>query len=81
MTERAIALRAFVADIAGFDVTDATLDGALFGAGVLDSLNLLNVVSFVEQLWSIRVPAGDLTLEHWDTLTAIEAYAGRSIAS
>lgn len=70
-------LRAFVADLAQLSPADLAPDTLLFGSGIIDSLNLLELVAFVEQRCAIHVSAGDLTLDNWNTLRSIEAYTAR----
>ncbi|GAB3253141.1 acyl carrier protein [Chitinimonas naiadis] len=52
-------------------------DTALFSAGIIDSLNLIQLVMFVEKQCGIRVPAEDLTLEYWDSVDRIVGYVAR----
>ena len=70
-------LRVFVADLARLSPADLTLNGPLFETGVIDSLNLVELVVFVEERCHIKVGAGDLTLDNWNTLEAIESYVAR----
>lgn len=52
-------------------------DAPLFSSGIIDSLNLIEIVAFVEGLCGFKVPAEDLRLEHWDSVDRILAYASR----
>jgi len=70
-------LRDFVAELARLDPADVALDGPLFGSGIIDSLNLLELVAFVEKRRGIHVSAGDLTLDNWNTLQSIESFVTR----
>ncbi len=47
---------------------------ALFSAGLIDSVNLLELIVFVEKLCSISVPPEDITLDYWDSVDKIVAY-------
>lgn len=47
---------------------------ALFSTGLLDSVAMLSVIAFVEERAGIEVPAGDVTLENFDTPERIATY-------
>lgn len=49
-------------------------ESALFSSGVLDSVAMLNLISFLEEIANIEVRASDVTLENFDTAQRIEAY-------
>lgn len=49
-------------------------DAALFSAGIIDSMSLLDLVAFVEKHCAIKVPAADLRLEYWDSVNRIVRY-------
>lgn len=53
-----------VADIGDMD--------SLIEHGVLDSLGLLNLMTFIEDQTGIRVPDEEVLLENFETITAIE---------
>ncbi|GLK64305.1 acyl carrier protein [Paracoccus kondratievae] len=46
----------------------------LFSSGILDSVAMVGLISFVEQQAGVRVQPGDVTLENFDTVDAILAY-------
>lgn len=50
-------------------------DTELFSTGLLDSVGLINVVTYVEQAAGIDVRAADVTLENFDSPNRIVAYA------
>lgn len=70
-------LRSFIAGLARVPESDLDADAQLFGTGIIDSLNLLDLVAFVEKRWSLSVGAGDLTLDNWQSIRTIESYIGR----
>jgi acyl carrier protein len=70
-------LREFIADLAGLEPDDPSLDGALFATGIIDSLNLLELVAHVEKQCQLRVAADELTLDNWNTIHGIESYVER----
>ena len=49
-------------------------DDDLLTSGVLDSLSVMSVIHFIEQDLEIDVPAEDVTIEHFVSLRAIDAY-------
>jgi acyl carrier protein len=49
----------------------------LFSAGIIDSLNLIDLITFTEQHFAFRVPAEDVTLDNWDSVDKIVAYVAR----
>lgn len=77
MSEHLPGLRDFIADLAGLERDDPSLDGALFATGIIDSLNLLELVAHVEKQCGLRVAADELTLDNWNTIQGIEAYVDR----
>ena len=56
-------------------VIDADED--LLGSGLLDSLSVISLVHFIEEELSIEVPAEDVTIDNFVSLSAIEAYLTR----
>jgi acyl carrier protein len=49
----------------------------LFSAGIIDSVNLLELVVFAEGLCKVKVPPEDIRLEHWDSVEKIVSYLAR----
>lgn len=49
----------------------------LFSAGIIDSINLIELITFTEQHFAVRVPAEDVTLDNWDSVEKILAYVAR----
>lgn len=54
---------------------------ALFSAGIIDSVNLLELVVFAEGLCQLSVPPEDIRLEYWDSVEKIAAYLARRRAA
>lgn len=52
-------------------------DEDLLGSGLLDSLSVMSLVHFMEETFAIEIPAEDVVIEHFMTLSAIEAYVER----
>ena len=60
-------------------MADLDQNVSLLETGVIDSINLLNLVLFVEERFQIKVLDEDLTPENFETLSAIQALIGRKI--
>lgn len=50
------------------------IESELFSTGLLDSVAMLNLITFVEEKGKIEVRASDVTLDNFDTPQRIEAY-------
>lgn len=77
MSDFSKALLEFVAELARCGPDELEPDAALFESGLIDSLNLVELVAFVEERCGIHVAPGDLTLDNWNTLRSIEAFIAR----
>jgi acyl carrier protein len=55
----------------------ASADDSLVDLGLLDSLGLLTLVTFVELKWSVKIAPKDFTPESFRSLHQIEATLGR----
>lgn len=49
-------------------------DTELFSTGMLDSVSMVGLISFVEEHAGMRVQPADVTLDNFDTIDAILAY-------
>lgn len=68
------ALRRYIQStlLGGKHVSD---DEELLLSGMIDSLGVMSLVSFVEQSYQIEIPFEDVTLENLATIRAILSYA------
>lgn len=66
-------IRGFVENdlLSGRKVAD---DEGLLLSGLVDSLGVMRLVSFIESSFDIKVPSSDLRLENFANLAAISAY-------
>ena len=66
-------LRNYVQDtlLGGRSVAD---DEELLLSGMLDSLAVMSLVSFVEQTYALKVPFEDVVIENFESLEAIGQY-------
>lgn len=53
---------------------ELTKEDDLLGNGLIDSLGIMKLIQFIEKSYSIKIPAEDLTIEHFMTVEAIEDY-------
>ena len=49
-------------------------DDDLLTSGLIDSLGIMQLVLFIEQEFSVNVPAEDVTIENFQSVAKIEAY-------
>ena len=62
------------------DGVEITADTSLFRDQLLDSMNLTNLISFLEETFHIRVGAMDIVYENLDTVNHMLAYIARKQA-
>jgi acyl carrier protein len=60
----------------GFDLGD---DESFLEAGVVDSLGVLELVTFVEENYNVRVPDDEIVPGNFDSVDKLAAYIGRKI--
>lgn len=54
--------------------TTVGYDDDLLLSGLVNSLGVMRLVAFVESEFNITVPAEDITIEHFETVSAINSY-------
>lgn len=62
---------------AGLGTDEVAPRTALFTSGLLDSLQLLGLVAFIEDRFGVEVKPLDVSLETFDTLERIADYVAR----
>jgi len=55
-------------------------DQDLLLSGLIDSLHILKLVSYLEQEYDISIPPEDVLIEHFGTLTDIQDYMSKRTA-
>jgi acyl carrier protein len=55
-------------------------DTPLLEAGVLDSINLVRLVQFLEERFKISIPDADMGAELFESPASVSAYVARRIA-
>jgi acyl carrier protein len=56
-------------------------DTQLIQDGIVDSTGILELIMFLEETWSIKVPAEDMTPAHFGSVAAVDAYLERRVAA
>jgi len=74
-------IKAYVCELAFIEEDEIGADGALFSAGLIDSVSLIQLVDFVEKRCNIKITPSQLTLENWDSLDRIRDFVAREIAA
>ena len=67
-----------VAETGGAAVTRET---PLLEAGVLDSINLVRLVQFIEERFGISIPDSDMGAELFESPASVSAYVERRVAA
>jgi len=52
-------------------------DTQLFSRGLIDSLNVVELVTFVEEELGRQIPPVDITIENFDSINRIVRFAGK----
>ena len=60
--------------------SDIDVNASLIASGVLDSIDVIKLISFLEQSFDIAIEAGDVQAGHLETISSIEKFV-RSRAS
>lgn len=74
-------LRSWLIESYGLDAQRVKDEEPLFSSGWLDSFNFIELVAEFERLSGCRVGPLELTLENFDSLAQIDAYADRKLAA
>jgi acyl carrier protein len=70
-------LRQFIASELGRDVSGVADADSLLEAGVIDSMGVLELVSFIEKQYRIAVAEDEMMPENFDSVDAIAAFIDR----
>ncbi len=67
---------AFVNDQISSNQTDEKIEAQddLLGGGILDSLGMMRLISFIETEFGIKVPPEDMTIENFINIETITGY-------
>lgn len=81
MSDRRRQLHEHLRDVHGVDIVGLDDDSPLFVAGRLDSLGLIDLITFMEETWRIRVKWSDVDTSNLGDVARILAYADRQGAA
>ena len=72
-------LKHFIATELMYSEDDETLssDEPLLGSGIVDSLGIMRLVSFIEEEFGVEVPEEELVPEHFQTVNRLTAFVER----
>jgi acyl carrier protein len=72
------ALRRYIANnLMDADDTALSDDANLLGDGLIDSIGIMSLLTFIENEFDVRVPPEDVTIEHFASVNTIHAYLER----
>jgi len=64
-------IREFIAHLTLLEPEQLSPETILFSSGIIDSLNLIHLIEFLEKKYLIKVSPIDLTLDHFDSIERI----------
>jgi acyl carrier protein len=70
-------IRNFLSTELGRNVTPVGDEESLLEAGVIDSLGVLELVTFIEKQYGVAISEDEMMPENFDTLDAMAAFIGR----
>ncbi|MFK7811726.1 MAG: acyl carrier protein [Maribacter sp.] len=73
-------LRYIQTEISNDPSEDIESDEDLFGGGIIDSIGMIKLISFLQEEFSIEVPAEDMTVENFMTVESMIEYISKKTA-
>lgn len=68
-------IKAFIlTDIANEPNLSISDDDDLLGSGIIDSMGIMKLVAFIENEAGVKIPPGEIVIENFMNLNAIEQY-------
>lgn len=64
----------------GLEPADVSASEELLTGGLIDSLGLMQVIEAIEKSLGKKVPAGDISIDNFNSLNAIEGLQGKLAA-
>lgn len=59
---------------------DLTPDDRLFSSGLMDSLNIVEIIEFVEQYCGIQVNPTELSMDNFDSMASMAGYVQHKLS-
>lgn len=75
MSEASTKIRTFLVNTIGLNLDGVSDDTALFSSGLIDSLSLIELLSFIESELNSELDIADLDIDEIDTIGALAALA------
>jgi len=66
--------------LAGRD-SSINVDEDLLGSGLIDSMGIMRLIAFLENQFGTTIPPQDMTIENFMTVSDIEQYLSRRLAT
>ena len=60
--------------LSSYPLDDFTPVDRLFSSGLVDSLNIVEIIQFVESYFSIQVDPTDLSMDNFDSMASVAGY-------
>lgn len=66
--------------LSSFPLDDFTPEDHLFSSGLVDSLNIVEIIQFVESYFGIQVDPTDLSMDNFDSMASVAGYVQNKLA-
>ena len=68
-------IKAYIlSDIASDENLSISDDDDLLGSGIIDSMGIMKLVTYIENEVDVKIPPGEIVIENFINLNAIEQY-------
>jgi len=74
-------IRKFIVEVCLKNKRTIEDDDSLFDKGIVDSVELLELVAFLEKEFGISIVVADISVAHFDTVNLIEQYGRKKLRS
>jgi len=74
-------IRKFIVEVCLKNKRTIEDDDSLFDKGIVDSVELLELVAFLEKEFGISIVVADISVAHFDTVNLIEQYVRKKLRS
>lgn len=65
----------------GVDTDNVSFDQAIFTSNLLNSIEVIEMIVFLEKTFSIKIPAFEVSLEMLDTVNLITKYVEKCLSN
>jgi acyl carrier protein len=70
-----------IEEFSGARLEGFTAEDKFFSTGLVDSMTIVEIITFVEEYWNIRVDPTDLSVDNFDSINAMTAFVRRKRAN